>query len=899
MPEIEIDTSQLTCPVVEIPEADTGPLASSNRRRQIVDLPAATDYHLQLDGGPLSDFSFEVTEDGTLHFDEAFDSFLSGRGGRCLMVRGTPVRIDTQSLDYPLRPRFADLPSPPLTDHVYDLSLVPASGYRMEIGNGNSGYIDFDVTLDGYVQLPSQAAKFATVEGNTLAVRGVTINIDGRALSHDLLPLNAAGTGSLSRATVNQLTVLPGSGYKFQPVPGVVADFAYGVTEDGKVVVEAPFAGFASAEGSTLKLRGVTINIDGRKLSHDLLPIGIAGDGNYLSRATVNQLTVLPAKGYNFQPGPGVVADFSYGVTREGKVSVDPPYTGTASVSGNGSTLKLHGHAINIDGRKLSHDLLPVGIAGDGKYLSRATVNQLTVLPAGRYGFKPGPGVVADFWYAVNLQGQVSIDSVYERFSSATGHVLKIQGYTITIDGRQLSHDLLPTGLAGVGNFLPHAMVNKLTIIPAPGYGFQPTRDIVADFDYRLTVHGNVEIHPRYSGFAAGQDSTLIVTGHQVKVNAKELSHDLLLNAAGNDEVAPAGGSAGFRLIPAKGYTFYSASGILAKFAFGLDVSGLIRIDPRYTGFSRADRSQLHIAGYTIIVDGRGLSFDLRPLLLGWAGGDLSHTTTHEMTLIPGADYIFRANDGSGREFKVTLEIDGSVSVSPTGPDTLLVKLKETVVAPKATVGGTPGPVEPPPLLSNLPSPVRFDSTTGWPPRLPSTSAVVDVSPSPVSFTFSDWTHYLTVALNNPEVQNLLQGSVVWLGCHLLGTRSPANPMQVLVSLRNPSTGQVIDVRIAGNAVESVTAKEPWEHPESPSEMAAAIDIVKNHPDHAPHIAGLQAHAILRVPSDTKNAGYRHRCMHVMFTKAEDPFIERLVCYAVLVDLDTQKIVAARKTPCS
>ena len=56
-------------------------------------------------------------------------------------------------------------------------------------------------------------------------------------------------------------------------------------------------------------MQGVTINIDGRALSHDLLPIGIgiAGPNTFLSRAIVNQLTVIPGSGYGFQPGSGIV----------------------------------------------------------------------------------------------------------------------------------------------------------------------------------------------------------------------------------------------------------------------------------------------------------------------------------------------------------------------------------------------------------------------------------------------------------------------------------------------------------------------------------------------------------------------------------------------------------------
>jgi predicted secreted protein len=158
-------------------------------------------------------------------------------------------------------------------------------------------------------------------------VQSFTINIDGRALSHDLLPIGSGIVGTstfLSRATVNQLTVIPATGYGFQPGSGIVADLQYGVGRDGSIQLDPKFAAFASASGNTLTIRGHTINIDGRALSHDLLPLGIAGPGTFLPRATVNQLTVIPATGYGFQPGSGIVADLEYGVGRDGSIQLDP-----------------------------------------------------------------------------------------------------------------------------------------------------------------------------------------------------------------------------------------------------------------------------------------------------------------------------------------------------------------------------------------------------------------------------------------------------------------------------------------------------------------------------------------------------------------------------------------------
>jgi hypothetical protein len=82
------------------------------------------------------------------------------------------------------------------------------------------------------------------------------------------------------------------------------------------------FAAFASASGNTLTIWSHTINIDGRALSHDLFPIGIAGPNTFLPRATVDQLTIIPAAGYGFQPGSGIVADLNYGIGRDVAIGV-------------------------------------------------------------------------------------------------------------------------------------------------------------------------------------------------------------------------------------------------------------------------------------------------------------------------------------------------------------------------------------------------------------------------------------------------------------------------------------------------------------------------------------------------------------------------------------------------
>ncbi|MFC4464653.1 hypothetical protein ACFPH6_08800 [Streptomyces xiangluensis] len=213
-------------------------------------------------------------------------------------------------------------------------------------------------------------------------------------------------------------------------------------------------------------------------------------------------------------------------------------------------------------------------------------------------------------------------------------------------------------------------------------------------------------------------------------------------------------------------------------------------------------------------------------------------------------------------------------------------------------LGGTPAPVQPPPALGNGDNELIFDRSKGWPPQLAGNSTPVGVTPSPLPYTFADWERYLRIAVSHSEVKGLIDDGFIWLGCHLLKTRAEESPVQVLVALRNPTAAEIIEVKISGEAVSGIEFKAPWHHPESPTEMATAIELVTSHPEHGQAVAGLIPHAILRVPDAPNEPSNGHRCLHVMFTQADDRFVERLVCFSALVDLQTRQVVATRKSPC-
>lgn len=273
-----------------------------------------------------------------------------------------------------------------------------------------------------------------------------------------------------------------------------------------------------------------------------------------------------------------------------------PEYTGFAIT--NGHTITIRGYTVNIDARALSHDLLPIPLGNYNKgFLPRASVNQLTLIPAAGYRFQPGSGIGANMQYTVDLSGNVVLDVVYAGFASASGNTLTIRGYTITIDGRPLSHDLLPIPLGGyTAGFLSRVSTHRLTLIPASGYTFQPGSGIGADMVYTVGVDGMVSFPASCNGFLAGQGtSTLTVTGYPVLIDATAADSNLvsLVNVTVKVEASRYVFAV---LVPCHGYGLQTTNGIFSH-GFSVERDGSITFDPAVTGkllMSTIPRLEIH-----------------------------------------------------------------------------------------------------------------------------------------------------------------------------------------------------------------------------------------------------------------------------------------------------------------
>jgi hypothetical protein len=400
MADVRIDTSHLTYTQFFIPGQFT--TFVDGAEAPVIALPTGTYVFLQTS----VTFGFVVTTDGLIDYDKANDSFLEGRGTTRLIVHGFTISLDARALSHDLLPMAVGA-TVLSRQRVHTLTLVPGESYRFQPG-GSIADFQISLSIDGRLIVPPRYQGFARAKGRALIIDGYRITIDGRALSHALLPFSMLHNFDLlANDRVHDLTLLPSDGYGFQP-GGLLADFSFEVHVDGQVVVPPRFQGFARAEGRTLVIDGYRFTLDGRQLTHDLLPFSMLNSIGVLSNDRVHELTYLPGASYNFQPG-GTIADFSFEIDVSGRLSVDPRFDGFAAVSGR--TLVISGYRVLIDGRSLPHDLVPVSLLSDLGVLSRNSVHELRMIPAPGY-LLAAPGEPADFVYSVHANGTIGIRDV-------------------------------------------------------------------------------------------------------------------------------------------------------------------------------------------------------------------------------------------------------------------------------------------------------------------------------------------------------------------------------------------------------------------------------------------------------------------------------------------------------
>jgi hypothetical protein len=322
----------------------------------------------------------------------------------------------------------------------------------------------------------------------------ITINTSGLTFPLFIIPGHSSDfqDGSLS-PVVN----LPAGPHSFQQASGYYADFQFEVTTAGTVDYDPKFDAFLSGRGtSTLTVGGFTIELDISALSHGLLPL-IAGANDFLMPDTVHRLVLPPASFYSFVAGSGLVASFIFGVDLAGHVVIDPKYAGFAEGVGS-QRLTIRGYPIRIDGRRLTHGLLPLMLRRNDDFLSQTEVHSLTLIPAESYGFQPGSGVVADMSFAVDLNGLLDYPASCDGFLSGRGSDrLTLLGYPVLVDATQADTDLI--GLVDIAQNAQAPRFLLGVLLPAPGYRLQSQNGVFMN-GFKLDRDGNVTVDPSVAG---------------------------------------------------------------------------------------------------------------------------------------------------------------------------------------------------------------------------------------------------------------------------------------------------------------------------------------------------------------------------------------------------------------
>jgi hypothetical protein len=303
----------------------------------------------------------------------------------------------------------------------------------------------------------------------------------------------------------------------------------------------------------------------------------IPGQSTDFQDGALSPTVILPAGIYSFQQDSGNIASFQFEVTATGTLDYYPQFD--TFLSGRGtSTLKLNGFAITLDGTALSHGLL---LLNTKDFLMPDRVHNLRLVPAPFYGCVAGSGVVANFTFQVDLDGNLVIDPTFAGFADGTGtNSLTIRGYVIQFDGRRLTHDLLPLINRIKNDFLPATAVNSLTLIPSNNYGFQAGSGIVSDMSFSVGLDGLIDFPISCNGFLQGRGSnTLVLLGYPVLVDATQADSDLVgLVDTGQKAQAPR-----FLfgvLLPTKpltGYLIQTVNGVFSQ-PFILDRNGVVTV---------------------------------------------------------------------------------------------------------------------------------------------------------------------------------------------------------------------------------------------------------------------------------------------------------------------------------
>jgi hypothetical protein len=229
-----------------------------------------------------------------------------------------------------------------------------------------------------------------------------------------------------------------------------------------------------------------------------------------LSTKTVQEIPLAPGL-YNFQFGSGMIADFNFTVTADGKVDYDPSFSGFLSGGGGTSNkLTILGLPVTLDARLLTGAnpaVLPSGVLLANAQLTDILPEDWIVYQTVRLlptiGCSVSVGSAMGLSYTFNLKPDGTFDYLPELDSSQGGFLKKgpgtstltFLGYPLSVDATAVSDKL---SIAGINNFPANTGKVDLVLLPFSGYTLQFASGI-SDLSFNVELGGKVTLNPPLS----------------------------------------------------------------------------------------------------------------------------------------------------------------------------------------------------------------------------------------------------------------------------------------------------------------------------------------------------------------------------------------------------------------
>jgi len=172
MPEIRIDTAELTYPWFWIPGHLAHFLDGSVPGGAVVNLDPG-EYPFQQTRDRACDVAFRVTPDGVVDFDGEHDHLLRGRGTSTLHVVGVPVTLNPTGSAPALLPMWGGC-FEPIDTEMQTVRMPPGTAYEIRLGLVPSNVLEFSVAADGRVDYPREYERALSGRGTDC----LTVDLD-------------------------------------------------------------------------------------------------------------------------------------------------------------------------------------------------------------------------------------------------------------------------------------------------------------------------------------------------------------------------------------------------------------------------------------------------------------------------------------------------------------------------------------------------------------------------------------------------------------------------------------------------------------------------------------------------------------------------------------------------